>query len=69
MPLIVFPKGSAHYALEMLRDSAYDVISVDWTVDPTAARTAVGDGKTLQGNLDPSMLFADEASNFLFPLL
>ncbi|KAJ2345019.1 Uroporphyrinogen decarboxylase in heme biosynthesis [Coemansia sp. RSA 2618] len=66
VPMTVFAKG-AHYALEQLAvATAYDVISLDWTVDPAAARArvdrAVADAglrKTvvLQGNLDPTVLF------------
>lgn len=56
-PLIVFAKD-AHYALRELIDSGYDVVSLDWTVSPTHARTLAGDKVTLQGNLDPCALYA-----------
>src|SRR5205085_822635 len=35
------------------------VIGLDWTQDPMAAR-AQAKGKTLQGNADPCLLYADE---------
>jgi len=57
VPLVVFAKN-AHYALEDLADTAYDVISLDWTMDPKAARLLVGDRVVLQGNLDPCALYA-----------
>ena len=57
VPLIVFAKG-AHYALDDLAATDYDVIGLDWTMDPQAARQAVGDRAALQGNLDPSALYA-----------
>ena len=38
----------------------YDVISIDWTVDPEKAREIVGPGKTLQGNLDPCALYGSK---------
>ena len=57
IPLIIFAKG-AHFALEHLASSDYDVISLDWTIDPAMARKQVG-GKPLQGNLDPCALFAN----------
>lgn len=60
VPKTVFAKG-AYYALEDLADSAYDVIGLDWTMDPREARRRVG-GKTLQGNMDPCMLFASPES-------
>ncbi|KAJ2787465.1 Uroporphyrinogen decarboxylase in heme biosynthesis [Coemansia interrupta] len=66
VPMTVFAKG-AHYALEQLAaDTLYDVISLDWTVDPAVARSrvdaAVQGRRTvvLQGNLDPTVLFGDE---------
>ncbi|KAJ1947872.1 Uroporphyrinogen decarboxylase in heme biosynthesis [Kickxella alabastrina] len=69
VPMTVFAKG-AHYALEQLAtETVYDVISLDWTVDPVAARQRVDaalqsasqQGRTvvLQGNLDPTVLFGD----------
>ncbi|HEX7069620.1 MAG TPA: uroporphyrinogen decarboxylase family protein, partial [Rhodothermales bacterium] len=58
VPLIVFARGANH-ALEDLAKSGYRVVGLDWTVDPAAARRAVGDRITLQGNLDPSVLYAD----------
>jgi uroporphyrinogen decarboxylase len=57
VPLIVFAKD-AHYGLESLSDSAYDVIGLDWTMDPRAARSRTGGAKALQGNLDPCVLYA-----------
>ena len=57
VPLVVFAKG-AHYALDDLAATAYDVIGLDWTMDPKMARQIVGDRAALQGNLDPCMLYA-----------
>jgi len=57
VPRVVFAKG-AHYALDALADTAYSVISLDWTMDPAAARATVGDRAALQGNLDPCALYA-----------
>ena len=36
-PLVVFARGS-HYAVEWLCDSEFDVIGLDWSVDPETAR-------------------------------
>lgn len=47
VPMVVFAKG-AHYALEDLANTDYDVIQIDWTMDPAEARRRVGDNKTLQ---------------------
>ncbi len=57
VPRIVFAKG-APYALGALAETRYDVISLDWTMDPHAVREAVGDRAALQGNLDPCALYA-----------
>lgn len=55
--MVVFAKG-AHYALKQLSEFRYDVIGLDWTIDPVEARKIVGKNKTLQGNLDPCALYA-----------
>lgn len=58
IPCIVFAKG-ANYALESLAGSGYDVIGLDWTVDPASARQLTGSKVALQGNLDPAVLYAE----------
>ncbi len=58
VPVILFPKGS-WYALERLSyRSGADAIGVDWTVSPEYAREATRGETTLQGNLDPTHLYA-----------
>ena len=37
-----------------------DCVGVDWTVNLTKARARTGDKVSLQGNLDPMVLFAGE---------
>ncbi|KAK9498379.1 hypothetical protein O3M35_003025 [Rhynocoris fuscipes] len=59
IPMTIFAKG-AHYALEELAKTGYDVMGIDWTVDPILARQAVGPNITLQGNLDPCALYAKD---------
>ena len=61
VPLIVFARG-AHYALAALAETDYDVIGLDWTIIPQAARAIVGDAAALQGNLDPSALYGPHAT-------
>jgi uroporphyrinogen decarboxylase len=60
VPMVVFAKD-AHYSLEDLGKSRdfYDIVSLDWTMDPKKSRQRVGDGITLQGNLDPCALYSD----------
>src|SRR5437763_2925126 len=61
IPRIVFTKGGGLWLREMERLDC-DVLGVDWTVNLGHARELVGRTKALQGNLDPSVLFADAAA-------
>lgn len=54
VPIVIFPRG-IHDALGSISFPPYDVISVDWGVDPKKVR-AYFPSKTLQGNLDPMVL-------------
>ena len=50
-------------SLEMLAKSqSYDVIGLDWKVDPVEARDRLGPNVTLQGNMNPYALFATEVN-------
>ncbi|CAG5136718.1 unnamed protein product [Candidula unifasciata] len=59
VPMIVFAKD-AHFAIEDLSLSGYDVVGLDWCVQTLHARKLAGNRVTLQGNLDPVMLFASK---------
>jgi uroporphyrinogen decarboxylase len=56
-PVIVFSKGANH-ALKDLSQIGADVVGLDWTVDLADARELIGERVALQGNLDPSYLYA-----------
>ncbi|CAG8441681.1 2756_t:CDS:2 [Diversispora eburnea] len=58
VPMTIFCKGS-WYALESLSNIGYDTISLDWTIDPIYAKNITKGKVTLQGNLDPNMLYGD----------
>src|ERR1700733_8597529 len=58
-PTILFAKGSAHL-LGSLAKSRADVISVDWRTDLADARSRLGPGVALQGNVDPAILLGAE---------
>ncbi|MEO8525771.1 MAG: uroporphyrinogen decarboxylase family protein, partial [Caldimonas sp.] len=58
VPHIVFTKGGGPW-LEAIGQLGADVVGVDWTVNLGAARSRVGTGIALQGNLDPNVLFAE----------
>ncbi|MUV90210.1 uroporphyrinogen decarboxylase, partial [Halapricum sp. CBA1109] len=57
-PTILFVRNMAG-RLDQLAAADPDVISLDWTVEMGAARDALGE-TPVQGNLDPSVLFADQ---------
>ncbi len=56
-PLIVFGKGNAPY-LEDLAACGAEGLGVDWTVSLGDARRRTGGRVALQGNLDPTTLYA-----------
>jgi uroporphyrinogen decarboxylase len=57
VPNIVFTKGGGAW-LANIAAIGCDAIGVDWTTDLATARRAVEGRVALQGNLDPSALFA-----------
>ena len=57
VPVTVFAKGGAHL-LPQLAELDCRTLGLDWQTDPHKARQWVGEEKTLQGNLDPSVLYA-----------
>jgi uroporphyrinogen decarboxylase len=56
---IIYYAGEAAGWLEACRATGADVIGVDWRIGLDAARTRLGDGIALQGNLDPGILLGD----------
>ena len=58
-PVIIFSKG-VHHSLDKLAASGADVVGLDWTMDLGSVRKKIGDKAALQGNLDPTVLYADE---------
>jgi uroporphyrinogen decarboxylase len=61
VPLTVFAKG-AFFALEDLGKLSCNTIGLDWNMDIANSRKLIGNNKTLQGNLDPCLLYADHAT-------
>jgi uroporphyrinogen decarboxylase len=59
VPLIMFAKD-AHYALDELCSSSFDVVGLDWSITRKQIRTIREKypSVTLQGNLDPCALYA-----------
>ena len=59
IPSIVFTKGCAPWVKEISEIGA-DAMGLDWTVSLGEVRALTQDKVALQGNLDPSVLFAGE---------
>ncbi|WP_040773874.1 uroporphyrinogen decarboxylase [Rhodococcus rhodnii] len=57
VPRIHFGVGTAEL-LGAMGEAGADVVGVDWRTPLDVAQRRVGDGKALQGNLDPAVLFA-----------
>ncbi|SDK86340.1 uroporphyrinogen decarboxylase [Catalinimonas alkaloidigena] len=56
VPVTLFAKG-AFFARTELAQLNCRTIGLDWTMDPVESRRLVGPDKTLQGNLDPCVLY------------
>jgi uroporphyrinogen decarboxylase len=70
VPVILFTKGGGLW-LESIADAGADALGLDWTCDIGEARRRVGSKVALQGNMDPTVLYANpqairqEVSNIL----
>jgi uroporphyrinogen decarboxylase len=70
VPVILFTKGGGMW-LESIADAGADALGLDWTCDIGEARRRVGNKVALQGNMDPTVLYANsnairqEVSNIL----
>lgn len=56
-PVIFFAKG-VHHNLDKMADIGADVLGLDWTMNLGEVRNKVGHRVALQGNLDPTVLYA-----------
>ncbi|MFC0309444.1 uroporphyrinogen decarboxylase [Gallibacterium trehalosifermentans] len=57
VPVTLFTKGGGLW-LEAIAATGCDAIGLDWTIDIAEAKRRVGDRVALQGNMDPSVLYA-----------
>ena len=60
-PVIYFPLAAAQ-SLTYFGQVGAQVLGLDWRIDLTQARAQFGDAITLQGNLDPCILYGSEDS-------
>ncbi|HVA97699.1 MAG TPA: uroporphyrinogen decarboxylase, partial [Bacteroidia bacterium] len=61
VPITVFAKG-AFFALEEMKKLNCATIGLDWNMDIADSKKIFGETKTLQGNMDPCLLYADFAT-------
>ncbi len=61
VPVTVFAKG-AFFARHEMAELPCRTIGLDWNMDIAESRALIGQDKTLQGNLDPCLLYADPAT-------
>lgn len=57
VPVILYTKGGMGW-LEAIADTGCDVVGLDWSIDIDAAKARIGHKVALQGNMDPTMLYA-----------
>ena len=57
VPVILFTKNGGLW-LESIADAGADALGLDWTMDIGVARSRVGAKVALQGNMDPTVLYA-----------
>lgn len=55
--MTLFAKGANHALRFLAEHSGYDVLGLDWCIDPIEARRIVGEKVALQGNMDPNVLY------------
>jgi uroporphyrinogen decarboxylase len=61
LPAILFSKGGGLW-LEAMAETGYDALGLDWQTPIAEARRRVGHRVALQGNLDPTALYASPAA-------
>jgi uroporphyrinogen decarboxylase len=61
VPVILFTKNGGLW-LESIADSGADALGLDWSCDLGDARRRVGNRVALQGNMDPTVLYAKPAA-------
>lgn len=57
VPIIVFCKDCGHSLADIAATGCH-VVGLDWSTDIGEARSLVGTGNALQGNMDPTVLYA-----------
>lgn len=61
IPVILFTKNGGQW-LEHIAATGCNGVGLDWTIDIQQARQRIGDKVALQGNMDPTILYASPAA-------
>jgi uroporphyrinogen decarboxylase len=61
VPVILFTKNGGQW-LESIAETGADALGLDWTCEIGEARRRVGERVALQGNMDPTVLYAQPAA-------
>ena len=61
VPIVYYANGGSPY-LDLQKEMMCDIISLDWSIDMARGREILGPGRLVQGNVDPTVLFGDEAT-------
>ncbi len=59
IPITLFTKGGGQW-LEKIADTGCDAVGLDWTTPLSDAYQRIGDRVALQGNMDPTVLYASD---------
>ncbi len=59
VPVTVFAKG-AYFVRKELGELNCNTIGLDWNMDISESRQLIGQNKTLQGNMDPCVLYSED---------
>lgn len=59
VPKVYYINGS-HHLLDIMADSGADVVGLDWKCDIKSVKQRIGHKVSLQGNLDPNLLFCNK---------
>jgi uroporphyrinogen decarboxylase len=62
IPIIMFPKGVASFIEQGGVYGNFDVFGVDWGTPMALAKEKLGDQYVLQGNMEPTRLYSQEAT-------
>lgn len=60
VPLTLFSKGAFH-SIQKLSTLKCNTIGLDWQMDIEKFRELIGESRTIQGNLDPAVLYGSHA--------